>query len=148
MDVTEVPAQPTLSIRKKVRPDQLSELLGDVIPRVFAEAAAAQLGPRWPYARYHAMSDGQFDVEAGVLLAKPGQSQGELVAGSLPKTKAAETNHVGPYEKLRESWKTFGAEVEKKGLARNGPFWEIYLTDPGEEPDPQKWTTRLVMPIK
>jgi hypothetical protein len=39
------------------------------------------------------------------------------------------------------------AYLDEHGLERRGAPWEEYWTDPGMEPDPAKWRTKLVWPI-
>jgi len=34
-----------------------------------------------------------------------------------------------------------------EGRSVGGPPWEIYLTDPGERPDPQTWETQIILPL-
>lgn len=34
------------------------------------------------------------------------------------------------------------------GLEKAGPPREIYVTDPGEVPDPAQWKTQLVWPVR
>ena len=37
----------------------------------------------------------------------------------------------------------------EQGLQRSGDsFWEVYLSDPGREPDPAQWRTQLVQPVE
>ena len=38
--------------------------------------------------------------------------------------------------------------MEANSLVDNGPPYEVYITDPGQEPDPTKWITELYWPIK
>ena len=56
--------------------------------------------------------------------------------------------HVGPYDKLPEAHERIEAYLKENGLERRGAFWEEYWTDPGMEPDPSKWRTRIVTPVK
>jgi effector-binding domain-containing protein len=38
--------------------------------------------------------------------------------------------------------------LEENGKAQAGPIWEVYWTDPGQEPDPSRWKTELILPIR
>jgi effector-binding domain-containing protein len=38
--------------------------------------------------------------------------------------------------------------VEDNQLAANGDPYEVYVTDPGTEPNPEKWLTVLYHPVK
>ena len=46
--------------------------------------------------------------------------------------------------RLRERKMQFLAE---HGLRKSGAAREVYLTDPGEVPDPKQWKTQIVWPI-
>ena len=39
-------------------------------------------------------------------------------------------------------------ELTADGHAVAGPPWEVYVTDPGEVPDPAAWRTEVVHPIR
>jgi hypothetical protein len=44
-----------------------------------------------------------------------------------------ETNqptHLGPYEKLAETYTALANRAATQGLALSGPMWEVYLSDP------------------
>ena len=57
------------------------------------------------------------------------------------------TIHAGPYEGLGEAHKALERWIDEQGLAAAGPAWELYLTDPGEVPDPADWQTKVVCPV-
>lgn len=141
MDLVEVPAQPVLSARRKMKPSELGRFLAEIVPRAFAKAAAEQLGPGLPFARFFARG-AAFDVEAGVMTALRGRSEGELVAGELPAGKVARSWHVGPYETSPKSWDALRTASKAKGVG-----WEIYVTDPADQPDSSQWRTQLVLPL-
>jgi effector-binding domain-containing protein len=76
------------------------------------------------------------------------EGTGRVKASELPAGKAVVTCHVGPYEALPTSHARLEAWLKAQSLESRGGFWETYLTDPGIEPDPSKWRTLLVWPVK
>lgn len=40
------------------------------------------------------------------------------------------------------------AWIAEHGHERRGGGWAIYWTDPGIEPDPEKWRTQILVPIR
>jgi AraC family transcriptional regulator len=46
------------------------------------------------------------------------------------------------------AWNEFQQTMKAQGLKGTGDPWEVYVTDPGDEPDPSKWQTELVYPIE
>ncbi|WGK63755.1 SRPBCC family protein [Croceiramulus getboli] len=66
-----------------------------------------------------------------------------------PATKALKTTLRGNYEHLSEAWDqsyTYLKQNELEASAQN-PF-EIYVTDPGEFPNPADWLTEIYIPLK
>ena len=48
-----------------------------------------------------------------------------------------EAGHASLQEWLRDN-----------GKEQRAPLWEVYWTDPGQEPDPTRWKTEIIMPIR
>lgn len=146
---TDRPAQPTACKFEIVGRDQVGAALGHLLPEVFAwleEGHGIMAGP--PYARYHAGPEGKFDLEAGIPVAPPVVGDDRVHAGVLPGGRCAVATHVGPYERLSETHQRLHTFVADHGETVAGPPWEVYVTDPGEEPDPERWTTLVVLPLE
>lgn len=151
IDVTIQALEPrtTLGIRETARQSELaaamdrifSELWG-YLERVGGQAA----GPA--FARYLAETADSFSFEAGFPLAKPVPCQGRIGLGELPGGRAAVTTHVGPYEGLAQVYPALEAWIGQQGHTPNGAPWEVYVTDPSQEPDSSKWRTDLYWPIR
>ena len=147
IEKTTVTAQPVLSQRFQVTPEQLGSKLAEVLPAIFGYAssgAATIVGQ--PFSRYHAMGP-KLDVEAGIPVAAAAESRGEIVSAELPGGAAATTMHTGPYDTLHEAHAALAQWAEANGHAPSGAPWEVYVTDPGSEPDPNKWQTRVYLPL-
>jgi hypothetical protein len=56
--------------------------------------------------------------------------------------------HVGPYERLGETHTRIQEYLDEHGLTQRAAAWEEYWTDPGMEPDPAKWRTKVVWPVE
>ncbi len=65
----------------------------------------------------------------------------------LPACEAAVTLHTGPYEKLPDAYSALTEWIKENGKHEAGPPWEVYVTDPGGEPDSSKWQTEVVWPV-
>lgn len=63
----------------------------------------------------------------------------------LPGGSIATMSHVGSYDRLGEAWGAFLEAVESSDRTAGLPFWEIYLTEPTPEADPESMRTELVM---
>jgi effector-binding domain-containing protein len=118
-----------------------------------AERGAEPAGP--PFFRYLLIDmERELDVEAGVPVATPVEGDGEVLAGVLPAGRYAATTHVGHPDELIAVTGAFLDEAAAQGLTfdatdtERGTRWgcrlEVLLTNPAEQPDPNKWETTLV----
>jgi len=101
------------------------------------------LGP--PFARYTFDGD-RMRVEAGFPIAHGIRGEGSVHAGLLPAGRVAVTTHVGPYEALEDAYKAIAAWLAEHGYQQAGPHWEVYYTDPAQQPDSSQWRTGLFVP--
>lgn len=140
-------AQPTVARRFQSPQADLGAKFAEVLPAVYAHVVGGGGQPAGqPYARYHSQGP-VMHVEAGIPIAGEGKASGDFILSELPAGEAAVMIHVGPYEKLGEAHEAVQKFVEAEGRTRAGGPYEIYLTDPGAEPDPAKWQTRVVQPL-
>jgi AraC family transcriptional regulator len=147
IDVTvkDLPVTHALVMRKRITRDEIADTLGSMLPAVFAHAqerGLALAGP--PFARYPEIGMGSFVMEAGFAIAAPAAG---IEALTIPAGEAAVAIHRGPYEGLPAAFAAVEAWVRDEGRSASGPPMELYLTDPGEHPDPETWETQLVLPV-
>lgn len=55
--------------------------------------------------------------------------------------------HLGPYEDMKAIYEAAGAHMNEMGWMPVGGPLEVYVTDPGMEPDTSKWITEIYWPI-
>ena len=146
---TDRPAQATACKFEVIPHEQVGPTLGRILPEVhawLAQGHGVMAGP--PYARYHPGPDNTFDLEAGLPVAPPVVGDDKVKASVLPGGRCAVATHVGPYELLSATHQRLHQFVADQGEKAAGPPWESYLTDPGDEPDPSKWKTLVVIPLE
>lgn len=148
-EIRELRPEPILGIRATTTPDEIGATLAKILPRVhsFAQKRGYEMASP-PLSIYHAYNEERVEIEGGVTLLRKGSGEGEIRAGMLPGGRAAVTVHVGPYEGLKEAYQELEAWIQLQGKEASGPPWEIYWTDPGEEPDSSKWKTEIYWPLK
>jgi effector-binding domain-containing protein len=149
IELKELNPQPMMSIRTSCRVAEIGPVLAEILPEVFYyldKLGVRPAGP--PFTRYHSFDGTLCEIEAGMPVSEPQQSEGRVVAGELPGGAVAATVHVGPYEDLPAAHDAIDAWIKENGKKSRGPQWESYLTDPGEEPDPQKRETELMWPVE
>lgn len=146
--LTTLEAQPAATIRVKVPADQVSQNLALILPEVGAylvETGVDMVGP--PFTRYHALGE-TIDLEAGMATKTRVAGRGRIQATELPAGRTAIAWHFGAYHDLPKTYARLEAWMKSESLAARAPFWEIYWTDPGIEPDPARWRTQVLWPVE
>lgn len=138
----------TASVRDTVSRDDVTQVLGRSFQAV-KEALATQRieADGSPYARWHEFGD-QVDLEAGLMVKTAIAELGDVKPSQLPGGPAVIAVHAGPYEGLKATYDALEAWIARSGRTANGGPWEIYLTDPSAEPDPSKWLTEVIYPLR
>ena len=127
---------------------EIAKALGEMLPAVFGYATAhaiAMAGP--PFARYVQWGPGMVTIEAGLPVAEGAEGEGDIEVGVWEAGPAAVTMHTGPYDALHEAHAALETYLHEQGLQAGGAPREIYVTDPGEVPNPADWKTLVVWPI-
>ena len=149
MEVKEIAPQPVATTRGMTQAEAGGAFIGEHLPavgRYVREQGGTFTGP--PFARYHAMRDGQFDLETGAPVVEAVAGAGPIHGGTLPGGLVASTIHTGPYDQLSAAHQALAAWIKEQGYTSAGVPWEVYWTDPGEEPDPAAWRTEVLWPIR
>jgi AraC family transcriptional regulator len=144
----EIPPQPVLVVRRRVKPSEIAATLAAEFHRIFLHAqktGAAIAGQ--PLTRYLEWGPGLVTIEPGLPITAPVSGEGDITADTLPGGLAATTTHVGPYDKLTEAHAALQIWIEAQGFVSRGAPWEIYVTDPGDYPDPKDWKTEIFWPV-
>ncbi len=148
-EIRTVSPQPTMSIRGHTSPTQIAATIGEYLTEVWGYVTGnggQPVGP--PFTRYHVIDGDRIELEGGIPVAGPLPAQGRVHPGSLPGGEAAVTTHVGHYEELPVTGQALADWVAARGREAAGPNWEVYVTDPGSEPDPRKWRTDIYKPLQ
>jgi effector-binding domain-containing protein len=130
-----------------VRPGLLPEVFGWLGQRGSTPAGA-------PFWKYNLIDmERQLEVEVGVPVGGPMTGDDRVLAGVLPAGKYATLRHVGHPAGLLDATKALLDWAAQQGLSWDvtetaaGERWggrlEIYETDPAQEPDMDKWETKL-----
>ena len=149
-DITKQPIEETTFLYKQARcaHTEISDTLGQLLPAAFAyatKAGIAMMGP--PMTLYVEWGPGMTTIRGGMPVA-PGTTAGEdLQVEVLAAGLAVATVHSGPYDSLGQAHAALEQYIDAEGLRSAGSIREIYLTDPGEVPDPADWKTRVLWPV-
>lgn len=144
---TTLQPQPILFCAGQARMPEIADVLGRLLPKVFGyatQSGATMVGP--PFVRY--LDRGEvLSLQAGLPVAPGAAPKDDIELGALPGGSAVTTLHVGPYDGLRDAYEALEAFMQDGGLQPAGGPWEVYLTDPGEVPNPADWKTQIYWPI-
>lgn len=140
--------QPVLIVRRRVKRSDIAKVLGEMLGTVFlhAQRTGAALAGQ-PFTRYLDWGPGLVSIEAGLPIAAHIEGEGDVIAESLPGGRSAATTHCGPYAQLADAHAAVQQWIEENGLRAAGALWEVYVTDPADEPDPKNWRTDVFWPI-
>jgi effector-binding domain-containing protein len=153
--IVERPAVPYAAIKVLVAMDQLGAIVPPLNGEVFEWLAARGAAPAGaPFWKYNVIDmQGSLEVEAGVAVAAPVSGDDRVLGGVLPAGRYVTTRHVGHPDSLMAATAALLDWAAAHGLAwdrvdtPHGERWgarlEIYLTDPRDEPDMNKWVTEL-----
>lgn len=87
------------------------------------------------------------DVEGGMPVAASVAESGDIKASEVPNGRMATASHFGPYDTISDTHKVLYQWLAEQGYQQAGPVWEVYVTDPGAEPDSSKWQTDIYYPV-
>lgn len=147
--VVELDAQPALAIREEISFQEIGKRMGELfteLANVLQSKGGMVAGP--PFALYHSWDDRKVVVEVGFPTGVPVDGEGRLLPITLPGGKAVTGIHVGPYDRIGETYKRMMDWMTERKLKPKGMMWETYLTDPGREGDPSKYMTQIFFTIE
>jgi effector-binding domain-containing protein len=141
--------QRTAVVRGKVSLSELAGFMAHAYGTVAAHLERLDLPMAgMPFARYRHLGDGEYEVEAGFPVEVEIAAEGEVEASTLPAGPVAATWHLGPYDNIGPAYEALAEWVERHGGVIETDAWEVYYSDPNEQPDPATWRTELVQPYR
>jgi effector-binding domain-containing protein len=153
-------AQNYVGIRTQVSMDELGS---GIIPQLHDEVmgwlkSQAMEPSGAPFIRYHVINmPGMLDVEMGWPVAPAISGGDRVIAGTIPAGRYASVLYTGDYSGLMEANRVLIGWAEENAIEwdawddPNGHAFrsrlETYITDPGDEPDPNKWETEVAIKV-
>ncbi len=146
--IVQTKAQLTAMIHLTIPKADIQKEMGPGIEEVKAAVAKQGIAITGPWLTHHLKMDPEvWDFEICVTVASAVSPTGRVKPGNWPAGKAARTVYHGGYEGLGPAWGELGKWIKEKGLAPAEDLWEVYLVDPGSDPEPSKWQTELTRPL-
>ena len=144
-----------MAVKSVVSREKIGATAGKLFGEVFGWLHGHGLSPAGaPFFRYGSVDmERGLDIEFGVPTAGSVSGDERVLADVLPAGRYASLLHRGPYDQLYDANGVLGNWIEEQGLKVEvkpsptgdtyGCWLEIYLTDPAEEKDPEKWETEV-----
>lgn len=148
--VAEVQSQMALGIRVESGMDNIGEVMGNSFGKLMEHAgkSSVEIGGM-PFAIWYQWEDTtKFVYECAIPVLKKVKGEGDIRFFNTYAGKAVTAEHWGDYSTTGNSWGAVMKYIEDNKLETNGDAYEVYVTDPGTEPDTEKWLTVLYYPVK
>lgn len=146
ISITMVESMDALAVRSVVGMDGIAEAMGQAFGKIMPLAGNKMAGA--PFAIWYQWEGETFEFDNCIAVSSPVAGSGDVKSIKTYGGKAVMATHTGAYETTNYTWEAIGAYLAENGLQSTANPYEVYLTDPGQEPDPSKWVTELYWPIK
>ena len=90
----------------------------------------------------------QMEMVCALPVAEGAKLPGKYKVMQTNGGMAVKAIHMGSYHKLEDTHNQIDKYMSFKNLEPNGPPMEVYVTDPGMEPDTAKWITEVYYPVQ
>lgn len=151
VQVKEVPAQQVAVVRRHASMTTIGQDIASgfaAIGEATGRAGVPLAGP--PFLTMFEVIDeeSEGDIEIAFPVDAPFGGAGEVLGREDPAMTVASTVHRGAYDEIGPAYSTLAGWIQEHGHEIVGPPREIYLTDPGETPDPADYVTEIQFPIR
>lgn len=146
ISITLVKAMPALALRVTAATEEMATAMESAFGQLFAFGAENMAGP--PFAIWYEYEGPTFVFDNCIPVTKVIPGEGDIKSIMTYEGKVVKVAHTGSYESTQYSWGAMEKYVQENSLQTNGDPYEVYLTNPEQEPDPNKWVTELYWPIK
>ena len=123
---------------------RLSELYNELL--VFGAKSGVAITSR-PIAIYHRFDENRAVFEAGIPVVEKMPVSGRILYRTMPESDQVVADYYGSYDTLEDGHNAVQQWLMRYRRKLSGYPWEMYVTDPAAEPDPNKWLTRIFYPV-
>jgi effector-binding domain-containing protein len=149
INVLDIEPRIVLTMHDTASPGTIGNKLGLIYARISSTVRKNKLQVVGsPFAIYHYYSQQLIDFEAGLPVNKLITPGTEIISAKLPHTKAVKTTFWGSYTQTGSAYTRIENYISTNRLEIKGSPWEVYLTDPLNQPDTSKWQTDIYYPVK
>jgi effector-binding domain-containing protein len=148
--VIDVPELITLAIKDSGTIEEAPFKVGRAFSAIEADIAALKLESLdQPGTLYYTNDPQHLVFECVVPLKKmPEAKPKNSTIVILEATRAVLYNYYGPYDKLYTAYDKINVYMQENKLEQTSPAREFYLSDVTQEKDPNKWLSKIYIPVK
>lgn len=148
MEIRHLEPQPYACISATTVPRDVGAELHRILPQVGQYLAANGFqAVGQPLARYYRYERDGVEMDAGICVTPGAVGSDTVRIKELPGGEVAVGLHLGPYDTLKRTHDALAAWLSQQGRSPREAPWEVYVTDPMEEPDSSKWRTEIYWPV-
>ena len=154
MEMGMTPAWMVMTISDSATSSDISQKFGELYGEIGEEVkkqGLQQSGPVFAiYDNVQHNADGsmKFWFKAGVPVDKKGKDGGRVKYWETTSGNAVKCNYYGGYSNMEPCHDAINKYITDNGKTIIGAPWEVYITDPGSEPDSTKWLTEIYYPVQ
>ena len=147
----EMAAQLVLLIRDSAGPESYAQVMGKGYTelQVFVQKNKLTCTGH-PFAIYHSWDSltmrSVFDL--GMSIKESCAVSGRIRLEEIPAQQVVVADYFGPYDQTYQVYNALDKYIAQSHLKQSGGPWEIYITDPLQEPDTAKWQTQILFPVE
>lgn len=151
VEVKEVVSKPYYYIKDKVAMgDMSSEFFGARFGKImnFLGDDATKVSEP-PFAIFHEWNEesGKAEVSVAIAATTDKPTNGEIKRGMTYEGRTMMVSYRGPYEGTGDVHDFLHRHIATSDHDFAGVPWEVYVTDPADEPDPANWITEVYYPV-
>ncbi len=140
-----------LTIRGSINMTEMESFYGKNFQTIMGEIQKTKITPAtMPLGMYYTwdMEKGMTDMAAAIGVPADTKEPAGLTKVTLPANKSLTMMYTGGYHGLGNAHAGFEDYIKTNNLTQLSPVVEEYITDPGSEPDSNKYVTQITYFVK
>jgi len=126
-------------------PQRMNELYNELL--IFGVRSGIDITAR-PVAIYHRLDEKHSVFEVGIPVVETATPvSGRVQYKTMPAHNHAVANYYGSYDTLEDGHNAVQQWLMRYRRKLAGYPWEMFVTDPATESDPNKWLTKIYYPV-
>jgi effector-binding domain-containing protein len=147
--IADIAPQRAMAIRETVSNEAIANVMGEFFGEVIGYMTSHNIQPLGPpFAYYYSYDQNTTDMEVGFPCSETKKGEGRVKATTIPGGKVVTAVHIGPYDKLVDSYNEMLRWMSEHSLKPKKEMWERYLTSPESMQDTSQHITELFWPYE